>query len=835
MLADLKLDPAASDQTLLSLVLDFYHRTLKDNPAALDALRQRGFTNAAGIDAFQIGYANRTLGQMIPAKAQGRPIRKRLVDVGIFRSWSGHERFLRCLTFPIYAVDGSKQIVDVYGRRLRGKSCWGHGEAHQHLNFDKRGVWNLKAFAASQEMILCCSLFDALTFWTHNHRNVTCMFGEDALTIDHLDALRRHGIKRVLTPCRKTVSKLVDAGFDSGLLAIPQGKDVNAFALQWSDAGEALDRIVQKAKWTKPTTSVALPASPPITPASPEAALLAPLSAQQPQAVEEDLPASSVEPEEPGAPLSDAPSTLTDANADEVSITCGTRHYRIRGIARNLASNTCKVNVFVANADALFIDTFDLYSAKHRRQFISQAAAELDVVEQTIKKDLDRVLRHLEQLQAERIAKAAAEKVSVPKMTDADRKEALALLDDPKLLDRILTDFSLVGEDTNKLVGYLAAISRKLNDPLAVVIQSTSAAGKTALMDAVLAFVPPEDLVKLSAMTGQSLFYMGSVGLKHKILAIVEEEGAERASYALKLLQSEGELRIASTGKDSGTGRLTSQEYCVEGPTMLFLTTTSSTVDEELLNRCLVLTVNEDREQTKAIHEAQRKKQTLAGMLASQERQQVLTLHRNAQRLLRPLLVVNPHAEKLTFLDDRIRTRRDHAKYLTLIRAVALLHQHQRPVKAVVHQGRQVEYIEATHEDIAIANKLAGAVMGCCHDEMPPQTRRLLSLLDRMVTAICTAKGIHRADCRFTRREVRECTGWGQTQLQLHLRRLVELEYLAVHGGGRGRSCLYELLYQAPANNDGGLLNHLADVRTRLPETGANHGQLSGVNGQLSG
>jgi hypothetical protein len=107
------------------------------------------------------------------------------------------------------------------------------------------------------------------------------------------------------------------------------------------------------------------------------------------------------------------------------------------------------------------------------------------------------------------------------------------LLQDPKLLDRLLTDFAacgVVGEENNKLVAYLATVSRKLDQPLAVIMQSTSAAGKTALMEAALAFVPPEDRVKYSALTGQALYYLGDADLKHKILAIVEEEGAERAS-----------------------------------------------------------------------------------------------------------------------------------------------------------------------------------------------------------------------------------------------------------------------------------------------------------------
>src|SRR5439155_5035396 len=155
----------------------------------------------------------------------------------------------------------------------------------------------------------------------------------------------------------------------------------------------------------------------------------------------------------------------------------------------------------------------------------------------------------------------------------------------------------IVGERSNALVGYLCAISRKLDRPLALLIQSTSAAGKSSLLDAVLRFVPEEDRIVYSAMTGQSLFYMGEMNLKHKLLAIAEEEGAHRASYALKLLQSEGELTIASTGSDAN-GNLITQEYRVEGPMTLFMTTTAIDVDEELMNRCLVLSVDEGREQT---------------------------------------------------------------------------------------------------------------------------------------------------------------------------------------------------------------------------------------------
>ena len=113
-------------------------------------------------------------------------------------------------------------------------------------------------------------------------------------------------------------------------------------------------------------------------------------------------------------------------------------------------------------------------------------------------------------------------------ISDEDRAEALELLRDPRLLERIVEDFArcgVVGEETNKLVGYLGVVSRHLEAPLAVIVQSSSAAGKSSLMEAVLAFLPDEQRVQYSAMTGQSLFYMGESDLKHKVLAIVEEEG----------------------------------------------------------------------------------------------------------------------------------------------------------------------------------------------------------------------------------------------------------------------------------------------------------------------
>jgi hypothetical protein len=357
-------------------------------------------------------------------------------------------------------------------------------------------------------------------------------------------------------------------------------------------------------------------------------------------------------------------------------------------------------------------------------------------------------------------------------------------------------------------------VSRKLERPLAILIQSTSAAGKSTLMDALLSLMPEAERVHYSAMTGQSLFYLGEGDLKHKILAIAEEEGVRQAGYALKLLQSQGELTIASTGKDPQTGKLVTEEYRVEGPVMLLLTTTAIDIDEELLNRCLVLTINESREQTEAIHARQRSARTLQGLLAGKQADAIRNVHRAAQTLLRPVAVVNPYAEALTFRSESTRMRRDHAKYLTLIDAIAFLHQHQRPVKTATVAGQVIEYVEVTRDDIALANRLAGDVLGRSLDELPPQTRRVLALVVELVATRMREQAMARNAVRFTRRELRAVAGITDTALRLHVERLVELEYLLVHRGSTGQRFVYELLFDGDVTLDMPQLIGLLDIAT---------------------
>ena len=824
----------ASDSAMLTRVTDYYHNILKEAPEGLAYLEKRGLAHAELVDTFRLGLSNRTLGYRLPAKNRkaGADVRGQLQKLGVYRK-SGHEHLAGSLVVPIldYDPDGNvtKTVRQLYGRKIITNLRKGTPK-HLYLPGPMAGVWNLGAFMASDEMILCESLIDAMTFWCAGYRNVTCAYGINGLTDEIITALSSHNIKRVLiaydrdaggeTGAEDASERLTAKGLSTYRLLLPKGMDANEYALQVTPARESFSALIRGAKW------LGKGAAPSARPSS--------LAAESVTVIEREIFIESeidieidIEIERPLEPLSKAmPDGADDTEAviseHEILMSFSDRHWRIRGLARNTSYEALRINLLVSreiNSVAVFhVDTLDLYAARARTSFTAQAASELGLSKEAVKGDMARVLLKLEALQEAQIEATLTPTETAYDMSPEEKADALTLLKSSDILTQIAEDAEtcgVVGESANLVTAYLAAISRKLSKPLAVLIQSTSAAGKSALMDAVLAFIPEEEQVSYAAMTGQALFYLGETALKRKVLAIAEEEGARDAAYALKLLQSQGDLSIASTGKDPVTGKLVTQEYRVEGPVALMMTTTAIDLDEELKNRCLVLSVNEGQEQTRAIHARQRFEETLEGLVARTHKESVLTRHRNAQRLLKPLHVVNPYAGELTFLSDKTRTRRDHRKYLGLIRAIALLHQYQRPVKSITTQdGEIIEYVEATLTDIEQANLLAADVLGRTLDELAPQTRRLLDLIVRLVTAECEAGKVEMRNYRFTRRDVREATGWGLTQLKVHLKRLEELEYLITHMGGRGRSYVYELAYSHEGTDGAPFLMGLIDVES---------------------
>jgi len=768
------IDPEDSAK-ILAQVSDYYAERLSKNPDALAYLASRGLDDESLIERFKIGFSDRTLGLRIPhgRRKDGSELREQLKTLGVYRE-NGREHLLGCVTVLVRNVQG--EAVQIYGRRIDPKAP--KENRHLYLARPLAGIFNATALTA-REIILTESIIDALTFIRHGMESTTCTFGTENFTEELFEAIRAAKIETVRLAfdadeagekaTAKIAAKLQAIGIECYQIKFPWKTDANQYALD--QGGEALKNAVRNALW--------LESSKVIEPLVQSLSLAANLLAAKEGKV-------SDKPNEP---------ELSQVG-DSHEITFGSRLYRIGGLNKNNSPEVLKITLRITCEGLMHVDSLDLYRDGERRKFIERAAEETTLEKDLLKRDLGKLLLLLEQAQEQRL-NTTSEAQGIEPMSEAERNEALELLRSPDLLKRITTAYAqagITGEQTNLLAAYLAATSRKLNKPLAIIIQSTSAAGKSTLMDAVLSFFPSEEQIKYSAMTGQSLYYLGETNLKHKILAIVEEEGAEKASYALKLLQSEGELTIASTGKDPHSGRMETQEYHVEGPVAIVFTTTSIDIDEELMNRCLVLTVDESRDQTERIHELQREARTIEGILASEKRKDIQRIMQNAQRLIVPMRIANPFARHLTFTSGRTRTRRDHEKYLTLIDTIALLHQHQRQAIKHTISGREIEMLPVTLEDIEAANRIAPEVLGRSLDELPPQTRRLLESIKSLVRTKMKKEKVEQRLSLFSRRELRDFTGWSQMQVRRHLERLQELEHVTTRGGRNGLTIKYELL-----------------------------------------
>ena len=184
------------DQAALKRVNNYYHECLKCRPEALAYLEKRGLKNSEIIERFQLGYCDRSLPYRLPERnrKEGAQIREQLIRIGILRN-TGHELFRGSITCPI--IDENGVITEMYGRKINDNLRKGTAY-HLYLPGSHKGVFNITALRCSDEIILCESIFDALSFFVAGFRNVTAAYGIDGFTDDYFAAFKQYGIKRVL-------------------------------------------------------------------------------------------------------------------------------------------------------------------------------------------------------------------------------------------------------------------------------------------------------------------------------------------------------------------------------------------------------------------------------------------------------------------------------------------------------------------------------------------------------------------------------------------------------------------------------------------------------------
>jgi len=750
--AKLKAVPPAD--TLLAPVFQRMQEAFAESDTA-----RRSFAEERGLGvlleggrALDLGFCPRDFG-----KHFGTKTRATLTRAGLFTE-DGAPRFADCLVFPLRDLEGT--ITSLYGHRI--PSAEGGDGGPVTLPGERRGVYGLRVDEGDRTF-LTASVFDTLSLHALGVPSVLAIEGVNGFTADHLAWLKHHGLREVVLCLKGDAAgreaaarlhvRLKEEGYRVHGVDLPDGEDVNSFFMT-AKPPRTLRDLEAPPGFPRPVAAAPAPS--------------VPSAASAPAALDGLILTQPATPEGEAAFASDS------------------RAYTVRGLSGQ-GLNHLRVTVRVAlrqNPAAFFIDSLDLYSAKSRSTFIDAAAAELKADANAVAGEVRALITHLE---GERLRlREAAEKpeaAKVPPMSEADRDEALALLQSPDLFQMLLADFEklgVLGEEKVKLLGYLAATSRLLPKPLGLLTLSRSGAGKTTLQNAICAFIPPEDVVKYSRLSSQALFYKGKNDLTHKVLCVEEEEGMSQAMFSVKLLQSDQRLTLASVRSDPKTGRMKTEDYEVLGPTAILIASTNpKALDFETKNRFLIATIDESAVQTRRILDFRRGVFGTARPLSDAERTQLLRRWHNAQRLLRPLTVSEELLQYCDFPAEALQDRREWDKYKSLISTIALLCQYQRKTDG--------DTVAIEVEDVVMANDLAMTFFPNSFDEMAPHARTLGEEISKLVAA-------QGGDVDFDRKALREASKWSDWSVRQALEQLLELGYVVKTAGQNGVCYRYRMV-----------------------------------------
>ena len=744
---------SVADKKLLARVVGYYQHTFTEDTRGLEYLKNRGISDKQSLIDFGTGFVNGSLKNILPDDPE---VLNTLKNLCILNK-KGNETFYNCVVFPLYDQNGG--IVNLYGRNIDPEN----GASHLYLAGSRSGIINRQAVKRSSTILLTESIIDGLTLYDQGFKNVVPAYGVNGLTEDHLSLFNRK-VKEVYIcfdsdkpgkeGAGKTAEQLKKQGIEQAHIVTLPDKDINIF-----------------------------------------------FNRHTPEEFEQLLKTANPESLEQSDSLNKRKQTLYKQEEHGFTVGYAKRQYQVKGIQRGNTQLKATIKVSEENTKStkpFELTTIDLYSSRSRHWFAKLCADLLQEPEALIKEDLTKLLQLVEEWTPDKKEEQQTE------ISKEDKKLALSFLENANIFTELLTDFDtlgVTGEEINKLVGYLAATSRKLADPLSALIQSRSAAGKSTLQDAILSLIPDEDYIKYTRVTDQALFYKEEDSLVNKILAIEEAEGMGGAAYSIRNIQSAKKITVAATGKDQN-GRMKTEEYTVKGPVCVMITTTATEIDQETASRFIFLTIDESSSMTKAIHQMQREAETLEGLVREKQQEVITKKHHTAQRMLKNLAVVNPYAKYLSYPNHSIGARRDHKKYLGLIRAVTFLHQYQREVKIVEVEGKAIEYIEVTLTDIETANKLANVALGQSMDELAKPSRTLLSSIYQMVKKQTEESNIPLEEVFFTRRMIREYINWTDWQVKSHIKQLEEMEYLVARVGAKGKEYSYVLNYNGQGEEE---------------------------------
>ena len=418
----------------------------------------------------------------------------------------------------------------------------------------------------------------------------------------------------------------------------------------------------------------------------------------------------------------------------------------------------------------------------HIKRILGLSTKKMDAIRKEIKK-IKRVSKESQKLSP--VEKPYA-------MTEEEKQEAVAYLMDPNIFNLLKDDFcllGLIGEEKNALCLYLISITRKSNEPISAVVSAKSSSGKSYLVNAIAELTPVEDRLLISSASARSLDYLPEEMLQNKLLVVQEIDGMTEIMETIKLMQSEGKIARLTTYENPNTGKRETQVLHKNVAISVLTTTTRDRIPSENATRIFEIHVDESPEQTREIINLNKLKTTLEWQLNKSNLEAVKKRHQNVQRLLEPVRVVIPFSDKIEFPDSAVRYRRDSARFLSLIKAVAFYKQRQKQRRV---EG-DVMYIEADIEDYEIAYQIGYDILKNTISQFSDKEKQIIEL------ALGLKKGLGYSEYKFTRRALRDEAMKKRIELPSAptlnkvIRSLIDKDIFLLEEGQKGRKYVYQL------------------------------------------
>lgn len=474
---------------------------------------------------------------------------------------------------------------------------------------------------------------------------------------------------------------------------------------------------------------------------------------------------------------------LNTTNADHITYQHPPMDIAILGGIRLEGLDRMRVTLKIQVEHLALRHNLDLYNDNQTEKLIRKIAERLEIGTSVAAAALTDLTDELEKYRLEELEKQTQTQDKRKFLTPEEIKQAQQYLKAPNLMERTKEDIGssgVIGEGNNCLLMYLIFTSRKQGNPLHIISLGSSGIGKTHLQEKVSALIPEEDKLEITTLSGNAFYYFGQQELRNKLILIEDLDGADEVLYPLREIKSKRQVTKTVVIKNT-KGETRTVTLKVEGPVCVAGCTTKESLYEDNANRSFLIYIDESKEQDKNIMDYQRK--LSAGKIDLAEEYRIQEQFQNMQRVLQPVSIRNPYAEKLQIPDEVFKPRRSNAHYLAFIEVITFYHQYQRESKADSQTGEM--YIETTLEDIEEANKLLKEVLIRKSDPLNAACRKYLEWLKTWLQM--------EKKTTFTNKEVRQIIRINPSNQKRYMVQLQDYDYVQKIQGEKGKTHHYQI------------------------------------------